>query len=362
MTGLAASAEVSPDPTGTAPSSGASGVAGATGVSPLPASPARLPTRTVPSSPPTSGLPPLPAALPPPAPVSPPVPLPMPLPVSLPAPATGTACSVVDSARAVASATTRLSIDRVCGAVSRSAGSFASSPSTTGRSGPAFTGAVSSSVMTAVRVASAEPRSYGGRPSTIAYSVPPSDHRSAGGPGFCPWARSGDMYEGAPTSIPVEVTEESPSTLAMPKSVSTTRPSSPISTLDGLTSRCRMPCACAALSTPSTSSAISAARAGASGPSSRMTSASERDSTSSMTIHGRSSSSTTSKTVTAEECRIRAVALASRRVRTISRCFSSSSTLAFIRSSLTATVRPSISSSARHTVPMPPRPSTASSR
>ncbi len=244
----------------------------------------------------------------------------------------------------------------------RFAGSFSSSPSMTGRSGPALAGGGSSSVITAVSVASAEPRSYGGTPSTIAYRVPPSDHRSDGGPGRRPRARSGAMYEGAPTSMPVEVIEVSPSTLAMPKSVSTVRPSSPISTLDGFTSRCSTPWLCAAPSTPSRSRPIAAARSGVSAPSSRTTSASERPSTSSITIHGRPSSSTTSKTVTAAVCRIRAVALASRRVRTISRCFSASSTAPVIRSSFTATIRPSISSSARHTVPMPPRPSTSPSR
>ncbi len=50
-------------------------------------------------------------------------------------------------------------------------------------------------------------------------------------------------------------------------------------------------------------------------PSSRTTSASERPSMSSMTIHGRSSSSTTSYTVTAPLLRILAMAFASRRVR-----------------------------------------------
>ncbi len=51
-------------------------------------------------------------------------------------------------------------------------------------SGPAFFGGSTGSVITAVRVASADPLSYGGTPSTDAYSRPPSDHMSAGGPGF----------------------------------------------------------------------------------------------------------------------------------------------------------------------------------
>lgn len=161
-------------------------------------------------------------------------------------------------------------------------------------SGPAFFGGSSGSVITAVRVAMAEPLSYGGQPSTLAYSSPPSDHRSAGGPGLWPRARSGEMYEGAPTSMPVEVTEGSPSTWAMPKSVSTTRPSSAISTLDGFTSRCRMPSRCAERRTSRMASPTSAARRGVSVPSSRIASASDLPSISSITIHGRSSSSTTS--------------------------------------------------------------------
>lgn len=229
-------------------------------------------------------------------------------------------------------------------------------------SGPACLGGSSGSVITAVSVAIAEPLSYGGLPSTDAYSSPPSDQRSAAGPGLWPRARSGEMYEGAPTSMPVEVTEGSPSTCAMPKSVRTTRPSSAISTFDGFTSRCRMPSRWAERSTSRTASPTSAARRGDSRPSSRTASARDLPSTSSMTIQGRSSSSTTSKTVTAPLLRIRAIALASRSVRVMSRRFSSSSMLEGKRSSFTATVRPSISSSARQTVPMPPRPRTAPSR
>lgn len=63
----------------------------------------------------------------------------------------------------------------------------------TSLSGPAFFGSSSGSVITAVRVAIADPLSYGGAPSTAAYSSPPSDHMSAAGPGLCPRARSGEM-------------------------------------------------------------------------------------------------------------------------------------------------------------------------
>ncbi len=162
-------------------------------------------------------------------------------------------------------------------------------------SGPALSGGGTGSCITAASVAMAPPSSYGGRPSTQQYSSAPSDHRSAGGPGASPLARSGEMYDGAPTSMPVEVMDGSPSTLAMPKSVSTTRlSSSAMITLDGLTSRCRMPAACAARRTSSTASPISAARRGGMGPSFLMMSASERPSISSITIHGLDPSSTTS--------------------------------------------------------------------
>jgi hypothetical protein len=164
----------------------------------------------------------------------------------------------------------------------------------TSSNGPAFLGRSSGSVITAVRVAIAEPLSYGGAPSTHAYSRPPSDQRSAGGPGFWPRARSGEMYDGAPTSMPVEVTDGSPSTCAIPKSVRTTRPSSEMSTLDGFTSRCRMPSRWAARSTSRTASPTSAVRCGVSVPDSRMTSARDEPSINSMTIQGRSSSLTTS--------------------------------------------------------------------
>ncbi|CAM5568611.1 hypothetical protein SGRIM128S_05737 [Streptomyces griseomycini] len=88
---------------------------------------------------------------------------------------------------------TVLSIARAPASSSRWAGSLVSSPWMTSRSGPAFFGSSSGSVITAVSVAIADPLSYGGEPSTAAYSRPPSDHRSAAGPGLCPRARSGEM-------------------------------------------------------------------------------------------------------------------------------------------------------------------------
>ncbi len=79
---------------------------------------------------------------------------------------------------------TLLSSARAPASSSRLAGSLVSSPWMTSARGPALRGSSSGSVITAVRVAMAEPLSYGGVPSTAAYSRPPSDHRSAAGPGL----------------------------------------------------------------------------------------------------------------------------------------------------------------------------------
>ncbi len=147
------------------------------------------------------------------------------------APGTATVAALSATARRAA---------RACGAVSRACGSRSSSPSRTGSSGPAATYGSCSPVTTAVTVSSGSPPpSYGGRPSTAVNSVAPSDHRSDGGPGACPRARSGAMYAGEPSSRPVLVMLASPAVEAMPKSVSTTRPgrpptSGPSRTLPGL--------------------------------------------------------------------------------------------------------------------------------
>ncbi len=82
--------------------------------------------------------------------------------------------------------------------------------------------------------------------------------------------------------------------LAMPKSASTTRPSGPSKMLAGFTSRCTTPASCTARRAPSTLRPIWAASAGETGPSSATVSRSERNGTSSMTMQGRSSSSTMS--------------------------------------------------------------------
>lgn len=165
-----------------------------------------------------------------------------------------------------------------------------------------------------------------------------------------------------PTISPVRVIDESPSIAAIPKSVSSTRPSLARSTLPGFTSRCSTPTACAARSAPSTCSPIRAASRGSIRPAALAASAREGPSMYSMTIHGRSSCSRTSWTVTTAGCWIRAAARASFCVRA---CMTSRSAWATYRpavSSLTATVLWSSSSCARHTLPMPPRPIGSTSR
>ena len=177
----------------------------------------------------------------------------------------------------------------------RCAGSLRNSPSMTGRSGPALLAGGTGSEASAASVAIAVVRPNGDVPSTAAKSVAPSDQRSLRGPAMPSRARSGAMYAGEPRTRPVRVTLGSPGTVARPQSVSTTRPSSAISTLPGLMSRCRTPRRWAARSAPSTPSPISAARAGGSVPSSARTSCSERLATYSITIHGSPSVRRTSK-------------------------------------------------------------------
>ncbi len=131
--------------------------------------------------------------------------------------------------------------------LSRRAGSLASSPSMTGRSGPARRDGAGASTRMAVSVATSEPRSKGGQPSTAVNSVAPSENRSDAGPDAPPSSRSGATYAGVPGNAPA-AGETSPMAHAMPKSVRTTRPLPQRCTLAGLTSPCTMPAWCVACS------------------------------------------------------------------------------------------------------------------
>lgn len=161
---------------------------------------------------------------------------------------------------------------------------------------------------------------------------------------------------------------------AMPKSVSTTRPSAPSRTLPGFTSRCSTPAACAALSAVTIRWPVRAASAGGRVPLSSSTSARVREGTYSMTMHGSAGpaapagssapgvSSTTSCTTMTLGCVILAALRASRRVRSWRRSRSSSERCGWTCMRFNATSRPRNSSSARHTAPMPPLPSSSRSR
>ena len=97
-------------------------------------------------------------------------------------------------------------------------------------------------------------------------------------------ACSGEKYCAVPSTVAVCVTVSDDAARAMPKSVTFTSPFLVIMMFAGLTSRWTMPCECANASAAHTSPAISAARSGSSGPSSRMTSRSVRPSMYSMTM------------------------------------------------------------------------------
>ncbi|RAO47173.1 hypothetical protein PSN01_04924 [Micromonospora saelicesensis] len=162
--------------------------------------------------------------------------------------------------------------------------------------------------------------------------------------------------------MPVRVTLGSPGIVARPKSVSTTRPSSPSNTLPGFTSRCMTPALCAALSAPSTPRPISTVRATETGPSSARVSCNDFDATYSMTIHGSPSVRSTSKMRTTLAWLSRAMARASRNERSRISRRSSSVRPGGGTNSLMATSRCSTSSRAFHTRPMPPWPSGDRSR
>ena len=131
--------------------------------------------------------------------------------------------------------------------------SCAAAAGSTIRSGAAeSSGRIATRYRTAIGLGS---RPNGGVPSSEAYSVAPRENTSAAKPDVPPRATSGARYAGVPDTIPVEVSVTSPAACEMPKSVSLAEPSSVISTLPGLTSRCTMPtswaaCKAAARSAP----------------------------------------------------------------------------------------------------------------
>jgi hypothetical protein len=174
---------------------------------------------------------------------------------------------------------------RAWAALSRRPGSLASRPSMTGRSGPARRNGAGPSTRTAVRVASSEPRSKGGLPSTAVNSVAPSENRSQAGPESPPSSRSGETYAGVPGNVPA-AGEASSMVHAMPKSVRTTRPPPHRCTLPGVTSRCTIPARWVAWSTSTRRSPTLVTWRTGSGPAAFSACCRVRPGSGSITIHG----------------------------------------------------------------------------
>ena len=262
------------------------------------------------------------------------------------------------------------SMRRRTAAGGRRAGSLTSRASRTGSSGPARVRRPGGSWRMAPRVATGPPRSNGAEPSTANHSVAPSAHRSAAGPARWPLACSGATYGSDPkaavmvrsascpaAATPVRVRWVSSWSEAIPKSASLARPSAVTMTFAGLTSWWTIPARWAASRASTSSSPTRAAAAHPTGPDPSTRSRRVGASTSSMTRNSRSSASTTSWRVTTPGWLSRAAALASRSARSRNATRSAPGGPTGSSTSFTATARPSRTSSARHTVPIPPRPS-----
>ena len=170
------------------------------------------------------------------------------------------------------------------------------------------------------------------------------------------------MYSGVPTAIPFgvrvpTVTSWRSPPAAMPKSVSNTRPSSASRMLEGLTSRWTISFTWQAVSANSTFLPMCATWTGGSGPYRATACASVFPMTSSMTIHGRPSSSKTSKILTMFEL-LATDSPCSASSHALLKCdlLSASPLIVSRRISLRATSWPDSSSWASQTCPMPPVP------
>ncbi len=142
---------------------------------------------------------------------------------------------------------------------------------------------------------------------------------------------------------------------AMPKSVTTTRPSLPRSTLSGLRSRCTTPAACAPASPSAMATPTATARPTEKAPSRASAAESDSPSTYSMVRNFSPSCSPMSNTRATFWWVTRRASLASRRKRSRIPGVESSSR----RITLSATISSSSRSRARYTVPMPPAPTSA---
>jgi hypothetical protein len=199
---------------------------------------------------------------------------------------------------------------------------------------------------------------YGVRPSTAAYRVAPSAHTSSAGVGSSPRASWGEKYAGVPLIRPEWVSVGSPVVLEMPKSEILAPSLSVTRMLPGFTSRWTVPRLCAAASPSATWAPILAARSGVSRPSWAVSWARVRPGTYSITSQMRSPSSIASKIDTTFGWLSGADERASR----IARARSGADSPGGCPTCLTATSRPSSSSRHSQTCPMPPRPTSRSTR
>ena len=159
-----------------------------------------------------------------------------------------------------------------------------------------------------------------------------------------------------PSTAWVRVLPAEPSSLAMPKSSTLTSPPE-ITMFAGLMSRCTSPAAWAASRPSHTAAAMATASSGGSTPASSRIRRSVRPATNSITMNGVVPSTPQSKTVTRRGWLRAATWRASRS--NLARKAGSAANCGL--RTLTATSRPSTSSLARHTVAMPPVPSTSKS-
>lgn len=123
---------------------------------------------------------------------------------------------------------------------------------------------------------------------------------------------SGARYETVPSTEPVVTLVLVSTALTRPKSTTFTRPSSPIRTFSGFTSRWMSPARCAAPSAASTGSRMSSAARGCRAPRSRSTSRSVQPAMYSMARYTNVPSVPWSYTPTTFGCASRATAFASR--------------------------------------------------
>jgi hypothetical protein len=119
--------------------------------------------------------------------------------------------------------------------------------------------------------------------------TPPSENTSLAGPTRASCACSGDMNDGVPTSIPVEVIAVFSAAREIPKSI-TRGPSRASSTFAGFRSRCTRPQEWIACSASTRPAASFHADTGGSGPATATASASDGPGTNTVASHGGSSS------------------------------------------------------------------------